>query len=335
MYKERKMTLLLIILLVGVGFLLIIKGGDIFVDGAVEIATATRIPPLLIGATIVSVGTTLPEITVSYIAAFQGDASLAVSNSVGSMLCNVALILGVALTFATAYLDKKSFISKIAFVILVSLLTLIFIFDLTLSLPELLVLFSIFFVFIAVNVVEAVKKSKESQGEDDDEDKFGLKEYLISGVKLIIGGVAIYFGAQLLVNNVSTIATDYLNISTTVVGFTVVALGTSLPELATSINAIKKKNIDISIGNVMGANVINAALIVGGSGLVASRNNGFNLILESSQMGIIIAGVAALLLAVLVLVIPILLKARTYKAQGITLLAIYFAYIAYILSTVL
>ncbi len=330
------MTLLLIILLVAVGFVLIIKGGDIFVDGAVEIATATKIPPLLIGATIVSIGTTLPEITVSYIAAFKGDASLAVSNSVGSMLCNVALILGVALTFAVARVDKKSFMSKIAFVILVTVLTLFFIFDLTLSLVEMLVLLSIFFIFIAVNVVEAVKKSKESKGEDDgDEDKFGLKEYLISGVKLIIGGFAIYLGAQFLVNNVSIIATDYLNISTTVVGFTVVALGTSLPELATSINAIKKKNIDISIGNVMGANVINAALIVGGSGLVASRNNAFNLVLDSSQMGIIIAGVVALLLGVMILVVPILLKSRTYKAQGISMLAIYFAYIAYILSTIL
>ncbi len=330
------MTLLLIILLVAVGFVLIIKGGDIFVDGAVEIATATKIPPLLIGATIVSIRTTLPEITVSYIAAFQGDASLAVSNSVGSMLCNVALILGVALTFAVARLDKKSFMSKIAFVILVTILTLIFIIDLTLSLVELLVLLSIFFIFIAVNIVEAVKKSKEMQGESDgDDEKFGVKEYLVSGVKLIIGGVAIYFGAQLLVNNVSTIATDYLNISTTIVGFTVVALGTSLPELATSINAIKKKNIDISIGNVMGANVINAALIVGGSGLVASRNNGYNLILDSSQMGIIIAGVVALLLGVLILVVPILLKSRTYKAQGISMLAIYFAYLAYILSTII
>ncbi|MFI3163267.1 MAG: calcium/sodium antiporter [Bacillota bacterium] len=330
------MTLLIIILLVALGFVLIIKGGDIFVDGAVEIATATKIPPLLIGATIVSIGTTLPEITVSYIAAFQGDASLAVSNSVGSMLCNVALILGIALTFAVARLDKKSFMSKIAFVILVTILTLVFIFDLTLSLVEMLVLLSIFFIFIAFNVVEAIGKSKESKSDDfGDEEKFGTKEYLISGVKLIIGGFAIFCGAQLLVNNVSIIATDYLNISTTIVGFTVVALGTSLPELATSINAIKKKNIDISIGNVMGANVINAALIVGGSGLVASRNNAFNLVLDSSQMGIIIAGVVALLLGVLILVVPILLKSRTYKAQGISMLAIYFAYLAYILSTII
>ncbi len=327
--------MLLLIGLILVGFVLIIKGGDIFVDGAVEIATATKIPSLLIGATIVSIGTTLPEITVSYIAAFQGDASLAVSNSVGSMLCNVALILGVALTFATAVLDKKSFISKIAFVILVTAMTMFFIFDLTLSLVELLLLLSIFFIFIGVNVVEAIKKSREATNLEEESEKVTAKDMLVSVGKLIVGGFAIFIGAQLLVNNVSTIATDYLHISTTIVGFTVVAFGTSLPELATSINAIKKKNIDISIGNVMGANVINASLIVGGSGLLASRNNAFNLVLESSQMGIIIAGVSALLISVVILVVPILVKSRTYKFQGISMIAIYAAYLAYILSTVL
>ncbi|MFI3166779.1 MAG: calcium/sodium antiporter [Bacillota bacterium] len=328
-------TLCLLIVLILVGFVLIIKGGDIFVDGAVEIATATKIPSLLIGATIVSIGTTLPEITVSYIAAFQGDASLAVSNSVGSMLCNVALILGVALSFAIAKLDKKSFISKIAFVILVTSMTMIFIIDLTLTFVELIALFLIFFIFIAVNVTEAIKKSKEATESSEEVEKYTAKDMAISGVKLLVGGFAIFVGAQLLVNNVSIIATDYLKISTTIVGFTIVAFGTSLPELATSINAIKKKNIDLSIGNVMGANVINASLIVGGSGLLASRNNAFNLVLDSSQMGIIIAGVAALLISVLILVIPILIKSRTYKIQGISMIAIYFAYLAYILSTVI
>ncbi len=331
------MSLFLMVVLIAVGFVLIIKGGDIFVDGAVEIATATKIPPLLIGATIVSIGTTLPEITVSYIAAFQGDASLAVSNSVGSMLCNVALILGVALTFATVFIDKKMFISKIAIVVLVTVMTLVFIFDLTLTLTELLLLLSICFIFVGINVYEAVKKSKESKELEGESEEGGvtLKGIVISVVKLIIGGVAIYYGAQFLVDNVSTIATDYLNISTAVVGFTIVAFGTSLPELATSINAIKKNNIDLSIGNVMGANVINASMIVGGSGLIASRNNNFTLILDSSQLGIILAGVIALLVAVLVLVVPILVKSRTYKAQGLTMIAIYLAYIAYLVSTVI
>lgn len=334
------MELLLMLILIALGFVLIIKGGDIFVDGAVEIATATKIPSLLIGATIVSIGTTLPEVTVSYIAAFAGDASLAVGNSVGSMICNVALILGVALTFATAVLDKKSFITKIAFVFLVTVMTTVFIFDLTMSPLEMISLLVIFFIFIGVNVYEAIQKSKEAKKKEAQllrvqEEKISAKAMLISILKLFVGGVGIYFGAQFLVNNVSAIATDYLGISTAVVGFTVVALGTSLPELSTALTAVKKNNIDISIGNVMGANVINASLIVGGSGLVASRNSGYTLLLDASQMNIIIAGVLSLLVAVVVLVVPIVAKSRTYKAQGISLLAIYFAYLAYILSTVL
>lgn len=322
------MELFLIILLSAIGFILIAKGGDIFVDSAIVIAKKAKIPPLLIGATIVSVGTTLPEIVVSLLAASQGDVGLAVSNATGSMLCNLTLILGVALASMGIVAKRKSYLEKIVFSLVNVLLLTLFIIDAHISLVESIVLLVLFIAFMAVNIVQAVRSNKR-----DAERQFAIEEgdkqfSWLTILMFIVGAAAIGAGAKLLVDNISLLATAYMYIPTAIVGATVVALGTSLPELVTAINAIKKKNIDMSFGNVLGANIINGTFLVGMSG-VLQGTGGMQVVSEGGSLAIVIS-IAALFIGLLVVSLPVLIRQKTYKWQGYAMLGIYALYIVYI-----
>lgn len=338
--------LFICIVLILIGFVLIIKGGDFFVDSAIWMAKKVKIPTMLIGATIVSIGTTMPEITVSITSAIQGDLGLAVSNAIGSMFCNLALILGLALTLSTCIVTRKDFLSKIIFFVLSVVLLVIFAFtNSTVSTFEAVVLLVVFVLYMGYSVYDAITQSKaekllNGQVVKKDEvvsvsennktgtsDKAEQKErgWAFNILMFFIGAVAVVIGSILLVNNISIVAQEYLHIPSVVVGFTVVAVGTSLPELVTSINAVKKKEIGLSIGNVMGANIINGTFLTGISYLI-----GGSTALTAGDISTLLVSIVLLAISVLILVVPSLLKQKTYRFQGIALLVIYVGYLIYL-----
>ena len=298
-----------------VGLFLTIKGGDWFVDSASWFAEATGIPKFVVGATIVSFATTLPELLVSVRAAMNGSAQLAIGNAVGSVTANTTLIMGVSLVAMAGIVSRKSFSLKGGLLLgAVVGLTLL---SLKGSLPtwSAFVLWAIFLVFMISNVVEGKKGA-----EGDEIDAHEKKEIPSKILFFILGTAAIVFGAEFLVSSGKTIATG-MGISETIIGFTVIALGTSLPELVTTLTAIRKKESSLSVGNIIGANIIDTTLIlplcaiIGGKSLPVER---INLVFDFPVC----------ILACAVAVVPTIIMGKFKKWQGFALLAIYAAYMA-------
>ncbi len=296
-----------------VGLVLTIKGGDWFVDSASWFAEATGIPKFVVGATVVSFATTLPELLVSVRAAMNGSAQLAIGNAIGSVTANTTLIMGVSLVAMAGIVSRKSFSLKggLLLVAIVGLTAL----SLNGMLPtwSAFVLWAIFLIFMISNVIEG-KKSAES----DEIDAYEKKEIPSKVFFFIIGTASIVFGAEFLVSAGKTIAKG-VGISETIIGFTVIALGTSLPEFVTTLTAIRKKESSLSVGNIIGANIIDTTLIlplcavINGTALPVER---INLVFD---FPVCIAACA-------VAIIPTIIMGKFKKWQGFALLAIYASY---------
>ena len=316
---------------IAAGFVLIIFGGDFFVDSAVRLAKITRIPKMIIGATVVSIGTTLPEIFVSFTAAAQGRTAMAAGNAAGSIFCNLDLILGLTLAFKTAAVDKREFLPKFIIFALSSIMLFLFAFDKNIGIVENAVLIGIFLVFMIINVVDAMRKMKEHPERKDSSCEAEEKKQkpAIMIFLFIAGAAGIAVGANLLIDTVSAAAAK-LSISEQIISLTVVALGTSLPELITALTSLKKNNVELSVGNILGANILNATLITGGSGLIAG-----GLTVAAGDFLPLLLSVGLAMAAASVLIIPILIKGRTYRAQGITMTAIYVGYTAFMIALTL
>ena len=341
------MELAIRLIVILICFFLIIKGGDLFLDSAIWFAEITKIPQVLIGATIVSVGTTLPEILVSTISAASGDYGLALTNSVGSMYCNVALVLGVILAATVTVLRMKEFIQKMGIVILTSLLTFFFAMDGKLVLWETLCLLALFVLYMVLNILEARKVLKSGDASEEVLEKQQAakqKNKFLMILTFVLGAAAIGLGAKFLVENIETVASKYLHISTSVLGVSVVALGTSLPELVTAIKSVKKNSAAISFGNVMGANIINGTFLAGLCGVIGVGKEGVCDIISSDILyqisgslwnSTIMLGCICLLASVLILLVPLFLrKGKTAKWQGYTLLSLYGLYLLYLILKV-
>ena len=296
-----------------VGLMLTIKGGDWFVDSASWFAEAFGIPKFVVGATVVSFATTLPELLVSVRAAMNGSAQLAIGNAVGSVTANTTLIMGVSLVAMAGVVSRKEFSLKgglfLAAVVGLTLLSL------SGSLPvwSAFILWAIFLVFMISNLIEG-KKSASA----DKSDNYDKKEIPSRILFFIIGTASIVFGAEFLVSSGKTIASG-IGISETIIGFTVIALGTSLPELVTTLTAIRKKENSLSVGNIIGANIIDTTLIlplcsvINGEALPVDR---VNLVFD---FPVCIAACA-------VAVVPTIIQGRFKKWQGYCLLGIYALY---------
>ena len=296
-----------------VGLVLTIKGGDWFVDSASWFAEATGIPKFVVGATVVSFATTLPELLVSVRAAMNGSAQLAIGNAVGSVTANTTLIMGVSLVAMSGLINRKSFSLKggllLAAIIGLTLLSL------SNSLPtwSAYVLWAIFLVFMISNLIEGKKGA-----EGDEIDAHEKKEIPSKVLFFVLGTASIVFGAEFLVSSGKTIATE-IGISETIIGFTVIALGTSLPELVTTLTAIRKKESSLSVGNIIGANIIDTTLIlplcavINGQALPVER---VNLVFD---FPVCIAACA-------VAIVPTIIQGRFKKWQGFALLSIYAVY---------
>lgn len=252
-------SMLINIVLLVMGIVVVLKGADWLTDGAVNIASRFGVSQMVIGLTIVAMGTSMPELCVSMVSALKGTPDLAVGNVVGSNTLNTLLIVGCSALVAPIMVKRSSVRRDIPFAVLASLLMLIFCLDGGIDRLDAALLFILFAVFMFVTVKYGKNEGTEAKTTAAPLGKAALL--------LVVGLVCLILGSNLFVDNASFIAST-LGVSDAVIGLTIVAGGTSLPELATSMVSAKKGNSDIAIGNVIGSNVFNILMIIGVTGLV-------------------------------------------------------------------
>ena len=270
------------ILLIVIGFVLLIKGADLLVDGACNVAKKFKIPQIIVGLTIVSIGTSLPELMVSTKASIEGLSDVSIANVVGSNLCNLLLILGLSAILRPIDFEKEtkyfdipiSIISGIAILVMGNR---IFSDDNFISRVDGTILLVMFAMFIAYTIYMS-KHNLESGAEITDNNEVKNVSIWISIVYILIGIIGLKFGGDFVVDNAVTISSA-LGISQKIISLTIIAIGTSLPELATSVMAAIKGNSQIAIGNVIGSNISNLLLIIGVSSLInpVTYETNFNL----------------------------------------------------------
>lgn len=307
-----------------IGFILLIKGADIFVDGASNIAKKFGIPPIIVGLTIVSLGTSTPELAVSLIASLQGNNGITMGNIIGSNIFNILMVLGLTAIVMPILIKKSTMFKDYIVNIIVSILLLILTFGRTLLDKE-PVLSRVSGIILLIGCIAyTVYLIKSAKGGNKDNETSEEIKVLSSCIKIIIGICGIIIGGNLVVNSATNIAYSF-GLSDKLVGLTIVAIGTSLPELATSMIAAIKGQNDIAIGNVLGSNIFNILLILGISASI-------NPIIISS----------ALLVDILFLIgVSILLgifmftgkkgKLSLGKLEGLILVLLYIGYMAYII----
>ncbi len=325
----NSLDLWLVVVFFLIGLVLIIKGGDIFVDASSWIAEITGIPKLIIGATVVSFSTTLPELLVSLFATISGDYGIATGNAIGSVTANLGLIMGISLVWLPSVISKKEVTFKGLYMILPLILMFVFAFN-GLSDGKIGVLCAIMlFIIFAVNMYDNVRSARrqmklealicENQGKKECKRKPTKKEIIINVSKFVIGAGAIVFGAQFLVSTSTKLAT-VAGISEAVIGLTIVAIGTSLPELVTTITALIKRESSLSVGNILGANIIDLTLILSTCTFVGGQN--LTLLAQNIVLDIPICFVLGI-----IAVVPAMINGRFKRWQGVLMLSIYFTYL--------
>lgn len=314
------MELTMAIILFLVGIVLIVKGGDFFVDAASWIAEVSGIPKLIVGATIVSLATTLPEILVSVMAAAEGEVEMSVGNAVGSVTANIGLIMAISLVCMPAVIKRKDYLVKSILMLAAAGLIVASGLKGEVGIGVSVLLIVIFLVFMWDNVASALRSMKEEKesGKRRGWSDAGRREVLVNFVKFVLGAVGIVVGAQLLVDNGKVLAT-LAGIDERIIGVTIIAVGTSLPELVTTVTAIVKKQSSLSIGNIMGANIIDLALIMPISALVSGKA----LPIDPSSARF---DFPACLIVGCIAVIPTMITGKFRKWQGVLLLAVYAVY---------
>ena len=320
------------ILLFALGLVMLIKGGDWFVEGATGIARRFRIPELLIGATVVSIGTTLPEVMVSATSAAQGIGGIAYGNAIGSIICNTALISAITISIKPGTVNKSSLKLPVAFFFGAAAIycTTAYAFGHFSRLSG-IILLAVFALYMTLTVLQMKKQPKDEPlecelAEDGEKAAKGAdKMQLIKEIFfLIIGAALIAFGADFLVDN-GTVIAEKLGVPDAVIGITFVALGTSLPELVTAITSLVKGHAALSLGNIIGANLFNFVLVSG----IATVIKPFDVPAET-MLGAVPASfvidIPVMLAVMLILTVPALIRGKLSRIQGISLLAIYAAF---------
>lgn len=302
------------------GLVLLISGGDWFVEGATGIAHRFHVPEILIGATVVSIGTTLPEVMVSATSALSGHGEIAYGNAVGSVICNTALIAAITIAVRPSATDKRALRTPVIFFFLAALFYMaIAYFTGRFSRNVGIVLLVIFVVYMVITVRQV---KVQPQGDSSPE---GSDEHRNSAVKdiglLIVGAVLIAIGANLLVDNGTIIATE-LGVPESVIALTFVALGTSLPELVTAITSLVKGHGALSLGNVIGANLFNLVLVTGVSSVLAPFDIPGSKFIAGINSSLLV-DLPLMLFVMGFLTIPALKRGRLSRWQGIILLVVY------------
>ena len=312
------------VLLFIVGLICLIKGGDWFVDGASGIAHKFNMPELLIGATVVSIGTTLPEVMVSASSALSGHGEIAYGNAIGSIICNTALIAAITVTIVPSIVNRKTLITPVFFFFISAVFyaTVAYGFGKFDRITG-VILLVIFVVYMIVTVRQAMsdENSSDSSGESV-EDADSIKgKFWFQILLLVVGAVLIAVGANLLVEN-GTLIAQYLGVPESVIALTFVALGTSLPELVTAITSLIKGCGALSLGNVIGANLFNIVLVSGVSSTLSPFVVPRGKLIGSIPASYII-DIPVMLFVMAFMTIPAIIKGKLMRYQGIVLLAIY------------
>lgn len=314
--------MLIPVLLFALGLVLLIKGGDWFVDGATGIAHRFNIPELLIGATVVSIGTTLPEVMVSATSAISGHGEIAYGNAIGSVICNTSLIAAITVAVKPSEVDPKTLkIPTLFFFIAAIIYALVAYTSGFFARWVGILLLVLFVVYMVINVKAVKNMPKEEIPEDDKTESNTMTKDI---VLLVVGAVLIAIGANLLVDNGTLIAAA-LGVPEAVIALTFVALGTSLPELVTAITSLVKGHSSLSLGNIIGANLFNLVLV---SGLSVTLRP-FAIPQDSMLFGKItslVLDIPVMFAVMLLLTIPALKHAKLSRWQGIILLLIYAAF---------
>ena len=297
---------------------MIIRGGDRFVDAAVWMASASRIPPFVIGATVVSLATTLPEMLVSVMASLSGQADMATGNAIGSVTANTALILAVSIVFMPGPIDRSRYLPKV--LLLMAAVALLWVTGLSGSVNVFgcIGMFILFGVYLYENLHSA---RIERRGEETEQINTDRKTVVKNILVFIVGAAEIILGSRLLVDNGTLIARDVLHIDERIISLTMVAVGTSLPELVTAISAVIKRNASLTAGNILGANILDTLLILP----VCAVANGGSLPLSNSTLWI---DIPFCMLVIALTMIPALIKKRFTRAAGLAALAAYAVYCA-------
>ena len=313
------------VLLFAVGLVLLIKGGDWFVDGATGIAKRFNLPDIVVGATVVSIGTTLPEVMVSTTGALAGSGAMAYGNAIGSIICNTALIAAISITCNPGPVNVKSMKTPAIFFFCSAAIYCLASYVLG-EFPRWMgfVMLSIFVVYMIMTVRNGMKNPDAAAEEEDEESKSKAlwQELLL----LVAGAAVIAVGADLLVEHGQIIALE-LGVPETVVALLFVALGTSLPELVTTITSLKKGRASLGVGNVIGANVFNLVLVSG----VAVSLAPFpvpceNFLLDTGLNMSLVFEIPVMLGVMSLMIFPALVTKKLGRWQGIALLGIYAAF---------
>ncbi len=312
------------VLLFIVGLVMLIKGGDWFVDGATGIAHRFHLPELLIGATVVSIGTTLPEVMVSATSALGGHGEISYGNAIGSIICNTALIAAITISVRPGKVDPKTLKKPVMFFFLAAAIYVINAY-VTGYFSRLIgvVLLVLFVVYMVVTVRDAFKEPAAPELEEAEapatEASLGKNVAL-----LVIGAAIIAVGAKLLVDNGIIIA-KAVGVPESVIALTFVALGTSLPELVTAITSLVKGHGALSLGNVIGANIFNLVLVSGVSVTLAPFEVPCNSTLFNYNASFVL-DIPVMLGVMALMTVPALINKKLARWQGILLLAIYFSF---------
>ncbi len=314
--------MLIPVLLFVVGLLCLIKGGDWFVDGATGIARRFKVPELLIGATVVSIGTTLPEVMVSTTSALSGHGEIAYGNAIGSVICNASLIAALTIAVRPGKVDPKALRTPVAFFFGAAAVYAITAYSTGyFSRPIGLLLLAMFVAYMVITVLQMKNSPAPAEGAEEAAAETTMAKDLLL---LAVGAALIALGANLLVDN-GTLIAQALGVPESVIGLTFVALGTSLPELVTAVTSLLKGHSALSLGNVVGANLFNLVLVSGMSISLAP----FTIPQNSTIAGInasLVMDLPVMFAVMLLLTVPALVRGKMSRAQGIVLLAIYAAF---------
>ena len=318
------------LILFAIGFFLLIKGGDWFVDGASAIAEKFKVPEILIGATVVSIGTTLPEVMVSAQAAAKGNGAISYGNAIGSIICNVSLIAAITLAVKPAKAERKSLIVPVLFFFTAAgLYTFTAYVTGNFTRTTGIVLLCMFVVYMVITVLTALKSKGKPEDTPAEEKEEKDMPVFVAIILLVLGAAIIAFGATLLVDN-GTIIAKKVGVPDSVIALTVVALGTSLPELVTAITSLIKGHGSLSLGNIIGANLFNLVLV---SGLAITIKPfevpSEKLFLDTGLNSSLVVEIPLMLFVMLFLTVPALVKGKLYRWQGVTLLLLYAAFCVY------
>lgn len=322
-----------------IGLVLLIFCGDWFVDGATGIARKFHIPELIIGATVVSIGTTLPEVMVSADAAIKGQGATAYGNAIGSIICNTALILAITIAVKPSKVDKKSLKTPVIFFFVAALIYVLnaYIFK-RFSLASGIVLLLLFVIYMIYTVITTKKRMaqevkttepvEENQNEEEEEEKEKKEKPVWQNILLlVVGAIGIAFGANLLVDN-GVIIAGAMGVPESVIALTMIALGTSLPELVTAITSLVKGHGSLSLGNIIGANFFNLVLVSG----ISTTLSPFDLPVEKTIGGLnasLVVDLPLMIIVMLIVTIPALIKGKLTRAQGIILLVLYASFLVF------